>query len=101
MSTLTAADAEAAYDHTRAVMASTPGHRGEAGQQRGYAAAVEQAVTEAWRQADPEGAAELDEAMAAAEGYAGEADPFAPAREQAARDELRAELVDELEVEAG
>jgi hypothetical protein len=61
----------------------------------------EQAAHEAWRAADPEGAAGLDDAMAAAEGFAGEADPFAGRREQAARDEARAELMQELELEAG
>lgn len=98
MSTLTAGreQNEAAYEYTRAVMANVSDEA-----TRQSAVEAEAASLEAWRAADPEGAAELDDAMAAAEGFAGEADPFAPAREQAAREQARAELEHELELEAG
>ena len=75
MSTLTAGreQNEVAYEYTRAVMANVPD-----GATREAVVEAEALSLEAWRAADPEGAAELDDAMGAAEGFAGRGGPVRP-----------------------
>jgi len=93
------AAADAAWDWTRAVTAGTS--HAAAAADREAAIEAEQAVTEAWRFADPEGAARLDAEMKAAETVYGDADVFAAARHQAAREQAARELAADLELEAG